>query len=343
MRYIKIYTILAFLLSGLISCKREKTDFIGPAYISAPEGFAVSNFTASPGSVNFATGNVMFNATFTHAVTWTLTITGKTSGAVRIIQGTSDKLENVKWTGTHDGVAFFRRNEVAVGVLSFFGTNLTAESNEVTLTGLQDFTTCGFFPRFGDFESNIRANPPYWNRFNVTDQGVSSNAVDFNGKPVPSVQGNSYYYMRGLGNDRIFVDGIQYIGGMPAGIPEDATKVWFNIYLYGTGDPNASVNLELQEADGTGATAGYQGEEDDGFVATVNLNHTGWKLFSFKYSTLLPSQSAAFGGSGNKKHEPHNLQHIVVALLKANNPDKPVEVYFDFPIITVGGPFKPCK
>jgi hypothetical protein len=333
---------IAALLLVLFSCKREEVNFLGPAYISAPEGFAVTSFAATPSSVDFSSSFVEFNATFTHTVSWILTIKGQKSGALHEIRGMSNGLDNVPWRGTHDELAFFRRGETVTATLSFFGTSLTA-ATDIYISVAPDFSACGTFPKDGDFEDAPKITFPNWARFNVAEQGVDSMAVDFNGNIVPSIQGNNYYYIRGLGSQPVFVDGIQYIGLLSPALPADPDNVWANIYLYGTGDPNTLVNFELQEEDFDGTSPGYTGTDDDGFVATINAGHVGWKLFSFKYSSLLPSGAKDFGGSGNKIHEPHNLKFLVVVLLKANNPDKPVEIYFDYPIITVGGPFKPCK
>ncbi len=84
-------------------------------------------------------------------------------------------------------------------------------------------------------------------------------------------------------------------------------------------------------------------DDDDAFVAKITLNHKGWKLFSFKYSSLLPSINAAFGGSGNKIMEPNRVTILNLVLTKKSDPDSPVELYFDHPIFTVGGPFDPSK
>ena len=338
-----LWTIAALLL--VLACKRKDVEFIGPAYISAPEGFAVTSFTATPPSVNFTSGTVAFNATFTHTVSWTLTITGQQSGAVYQIDGISNGLTNVVWTGVHNGAAFFRTGETATATLSFFGTSLTS-STTVNITQAPDYTTCGQFPTGGDFEAPSQIIPfNAWYPFggaNV-EMGVDSVAVDYGGNPVPSVQGEKYYFIRGLGTQQVFVSGIQYGGALLPALPDDADNVWINMYIYGTGDPNTAIELEYQEEDFDGTALGYSGTDDDAFVAKITADHKGWKLFSFQYSKLVPSLNANFGGSGNKIHEPDRLRSFDLILLKKSNPDSPVEVYFDYPIITVGGPFVPCN
>ena len=338
----KLLSQFFLLLILFFSCKREEVNFLGPAYVSAPKGFHVTSFVASTLNVDFSTGTVVFEANFSHSVTWILTITGQQSGAVKEFKGISDGFTNLLWTGSHDGVAFFRNGEVVNALLSFYGTSYTSALT-VSINRVADYTTCGLFPRYADFETPSRVKTPNWSRFDVAEQGVDSMAVDYNGNIVPSVQGKCYYYMRGLGQQSVFVDGIQYIGALTPALPKDADNVWVNVYIYGTGNTNTAVDLEYQEADFDGSSAGYSGTDDDAFVAHVNVNHKGWKLFSFRYSSLVPSANADFGGSGNKIHEPDRLKSFDIILLKKSDPNSPVEVYFDYPIITVGGPFKPCK
>ncbi len=333
----------------LFACKRDKVDSIGPSYISAPDGFFVANFTATPNPVNFNTGlkSVSFYADFTAPVSWTLTIVGQRSGAVRVLRGISQGLPFVVWNGNHDGVIFFKSNELATATLSFFGTEYTA-STVFKITGAPNFTSCGHFPSFGDFESpSFIKHANGWHAFNDrtpnppipnVEQGPDSAQIAYNGDLVKAVQGKYFYYIRGKGEQQVFVSGIQFDGGMSGGpLPADADQV------YGTGDPNAGVELEYQEADGDEPNDIYNGATDDAFTAKFTLDHKGWKLFSFKYSTLTPSLNALFGGSGNHVHEPDKLKSFDLVLVKKLSPDSPIEVYFDYPIITVGGPFKPCR
>ncbi|HEY8402921.1 MAG TPA: hypothetical protein VIK89_16765 [Cytophagaceae bacterium] len=348
---------IAGIVITVLSCKRSEVDYLGPAYVSAPEGFAVTNFSATSELVDFTSDTVVFNADFTHSVSWILTVKGQESGAVRRYSGNSKGFSNIVWTGVHDDLFFFRKGESVTATLSFYGSSYTASTN-LTIKEAPDYTKCGQFPREGHFENPSLIVPkpgpppvysPYFASFNFpnpipnVEQGVDSMAIDYKGNRVPSVQGKNYYYIKGKGNQSNFVSGIQYFGPRNIVLPQTADDVWVNMYIYGTGDANAQVELEYQESDPGRGLPGYQGETDDAFVAYIPLTHKGWKLFSFRYSDLTPSKNLAFGGNGNKIHEPHRLVSFNVILVKVANPDSPVEVYFDFPIITVGGPFKPCR
>jgi hypothetical protein len=357
MKHVFKFSVLSVLLLVLGACKRDKAEYLGPGYISAPAGFAVTSFTATPSLVNFTTDSVMFNATFSHAVSWTLTLVGQTSGATFQRKGVSNSLVNFPWGGTHDGIFFFRKGENVTATLSFFGTNLTSTAT-VQIATPRNFKVYGQFPITGDFEQREFIEPsygppvvysPYWAHFNFPTpipnvvQGLDSAAIDRLGNVVPSVEGKLYYYIKGKGNQQVFVSGIQYTGMLLPALPATPDNIWINMYVYGTGDKNAGIELEYQEEDADGSSTGYQGSDDDAFVARILLDHVGWKLVSYKYSDLTPSLNAPFGGSGNHIHEPHRLRSFDMVLLKKVNPDEPVEVYIDFPIITVGGPFNPSK
>jgi len=80
------------LLVFFSACQKEKKDLIGPEYKVAGAGFnLVSNFSLNLSNVNFATGGKQFfNAQFSERVTWTITLKGLTSQAVKTISGLSD-------------------------------------------------------------------------------------------------------------------------------------------------------------------------------------------------------------------------------------------------------------
>lgn len=339
MNYLNRIIVLAA-VAALGSCDIEDADYIGPAVISAPEDFEVTAFAASSDSANFDSDAVDFAATFSDPVSWTLTIEGAASGAKKSFNGLSDVVD-ITWQGGHDGTYFFRQGEAVTATLSFLGTD-KAETLNLDLGATADLTIGSVFPKSGNFEVDAEIDFPSWARFNVTEQGVDSMARDRNGSLVKPVEGKGYYYIKGIGGDPVFVDGIQYLGPW-SDIPADPDSVYFNIFLYGSEDPNATLVIELQEEDEDGIKAGYQGQDDDAFVTEVNLTHKGWKMFTFRYSDLTPSVNADFGGSGNKTMEPDRMKGIVLVLLKIQDPSSEVEVFFDYPIITFGGPFNPSK
>jgi hypothetical protein len=342
----------SIVLMVLFSCKRDKQDVVGPGFISAPKGFAVTNFTAVDDTVNFVTDSAIFNATFTDVVTWILTFKGESSGATQEIRGTGSSM-HATWIGTNNSITFFKAGEKVTATLSFFGTSTTS-STTIAIAKARNFSSYGQFPTVGDFENPLLVEPqpplysPFWASFNYPtpipneSQGVDSAAIDYNGDPVPSVQGKKYYFIKGLGAQSQFVSGLQYFGPLNPILPSNADNIWVNIYIYGTGDANTSVDLEYQEDDYNGGN-GYHPTVDDAWVTHLDINHKGWKLFSIKYTDLVQSSIAGQGDNGNHIREPQKLVSFDFVLLKKTNPNSPVEIYVDFPIITIGGPFDPSK
>lgn len=358
-----LVTILFF--TGLIiACNRKKQDMIGPAYVAAPEGFEIIDFTSSsvpPATVNFITTKVTFNATFSSSVTWFLTIVGQQSGAVYEVSGTGSSINSVLWGGSHTGLFFFRSGESVTATVSAFGSSVT-KSLTVNIGTRANFNTCqgGNYPRNADFETPVQVLPPSgnWASFNYPAgqivnvvqgiTGVDDDSTQFpydrNGQRIPAVQGKNYYFIKGLGDTPSFVSGLLYnrVIGADSIKTRDPDELWFNVLVYGTGDPNAMMDIEFQEADLPGNNF-YDPTLDDAWIYHLDLKHVGWKMFSIKYSELVRSNNPDLGGRGNQIREPHRLRQFAFVLLKKNNPNAPVEVFFDYPIFTIGGPFKPCK
>jgi hypothetical protein len=371
------------LISVALACSRQNPEYIGPAYIAAPDGFNVSALTPSMTTINFTPPyeNVKYNAKFSSSVSWKLTITGQTSGAVHVIEGTSANLSNVIWRGQMDGAQFFKVGEVAEATLSFYGTSLTTSAN-VTITGVPSYVHCGSQAPGATFDSPSGTLPATgWNGFNkapnpkipngaystfittivnvkqgvAVSGGTGDNALqsDRNGNLVVAPEGAGYYYIKGLGDQSAYVSGIGFGTYLPTTYDQfhnylksySPNDIWVNVYLYGSGDANAEAQLEFQECKKclSVTTAGPMAYTDNYWEAYVPLTHIGWKLFSFKYSELTLSTNKSNGGSGDGIQQPGNLWGYDVTLQKVSNPNSPVELFMDYPIITVGGPFKPCN
>lgn len=341
-RYLFCITSLALLATT--SCKREDAEYLGPAVVYAPADFNVADFTVSDTIANFTNGDILFNASFSSFVSWELTVVGLESKAIKSFQGKSDNITDLAWNGGNDGVFFFREGEAVSAKLIFYGTLLMPKI-DLVVDKAADLSVQGSLLKAGDFE--LRDSTSLWYSFegipNVESKRDSI-AKDYSGKRVNAVQGKSYFSIRGMGDpaQTAFVTGVEYAGLIRPKLTENAEEVWFNVYVYGSGDANMRLDIEMHEDD-INTLRGYNGKMDDSFVGTVIMSHKGWKLFSFKYSDLPASVNADFGGSGNKIYEPHRIAAVAFILLKATDPTSPVEVYFDYPIFTVGGPFDPSK
>lgn len=341
MRYLKML-LAAGTIFAFASCERTDVDQIGPSVYIAPDNFQVQDsLAANPSEVNFNDENVDFSAAMSDQASWTISIRGMQSGAVKDISGNQPVINaaNASWNGNHSGTVFFETGETAVASLSFMGSDVTMHDT-ITINEAKDF---GASPNHllltaGGFEDPSDIAFPTWVPFNDYEQGVAS---DING--ISAVQGNNYYYIDGANPADNYVDGIRYdFSSFPSALQGvEPSEVWVNIYLYGEGNEDVQFTYSLKEADGDEDNDEYAETEDDAMEVSVTPDE-GWNLYSFRYDNLSPSTAADFGGSGNKVHEPHRLRSVQFNL-NSQTMGENVRLIFDYPIITIGAPFDPTK
>jgi hypothetical protein len=142
--------------------------------------------------------------------------------------------------------------------------------------------------------------------------------------------------------------------------PQD---LWFNVFVYGTGD-GAKINYTIKEDDdedgqfnqGRTRDCGYtpadvarliledettqkRGIMDDAFQYGISLNFKGWKLFSIPYIKFGQVAIDGVNSNGKGKHNPDKIYAIQFSLV-APDKGKAGEAIFDYPVITIGGPLK---
>jgi hypothetical protein len=167
-----------------------------------------------------------------------------------------------------------------------------------------------------------------------------------------SVEGNSFY--RFAGQDGIYTGtgySDYFIGGAGFakpyfGLDQDPANVFFNLYIYGTGDPNCKLVTNFNEDDNGNkiADTGNMSENyvlyEDEYAWEVPVNWKGWRLVSVKYSDLKLSADGMKAVRGNKKQEPHRIAKINFVLISMAKGGR-TSVIFDFATFTMGKPFQP--
>ena len=206
---------------------------------------------------------------------------------------------------------------------------------------------------------------PFYGGVAVTNQiGKNSNpSVPANVYTLPlgfaPIEGNGAYMLYGTDyNFDYFIAGIKaqttwvYQGTSPVfsspsqgGIPYTAfpsnahpDSLWFNIYIYGTGDVISQFHWNIEEDD-NGDHVHYDTSEDV-YYYEITTSHTGWKLISVPYSDMLTSPSPKNGGKGNHIQEPRRITAIGLQVL-SSPPGQTAKVIFDYPTITLGKPYNP--
>jgi hypothetical protein len=312
-----IYLILLIVMVG---CKHQTDPFDGPNLVDRFGEFQIKEtLAASTQTVDFsANETVFFTSTFSKRISWVLRITGKTSGAVKLIEGFDNELneDNSKWNGTTTNLPFFRAEDCEVSLIIPEEDSLTV-SIDITTTGtrsyggnlITDFETdpgSGIF--IGNFEFDFS-----------DDTGIQDDIV--------AAQGEKYFLLEGtnkvlvdnafVGLIRIFpsINGQTYFE-VPTTIPED---LFFNFFLWEDGTPGTIAVFQFfTDSDGNGeftdgVDASFQLQPD------VNVEDGGWRHV---YPTM--------DQSGISEAELSEIVCVQVLLISIAGPDTETRFGLDY-------------
>jgi len=307
MKNIKLYKWFLSLMLLIVvvgtSCDRNKLkDHIGPS-LCATENFAfTAPLTANATQVDLSLGNkVTITASFNEEVAWTILIVGQTSGAQKSITGRSTSIA-INWIGNADeGYPFFTTETctitLTVSCKDPVSTSVSIKENNFSKAGvlLQNFDGSG--------QSSFGA-PPYGTNYDAAQSGIKNTPVS------PSPQGGSYYRIVGdsKGTPVWFFGGTYSLFNLNSLTVKDASKIYFNVFVNGNGNPNSLVSFTFTE-NGTPKTY------------NVVVDWVGWKMVSFKLSDA----GIIFS---------NKVTQVDVGLGAYPNQGTSAEVNFDFAIIT---------
>lgn len=345
---------LLFLLSILLIASCNKKDFEGKEIVIASDAFTIiTDLEVSDNSPDFNSEAIHFTAKFSEEVTATLVLKGLESGAEKsfIIGKTNELSEtNTLWNGTHDGLYFFRTGEKVVSILSFYGSEIVQYDTLMIASSLVYSDDIHFPLQGGGFEDNTSNGPikyPDWilygnESFVDVSSVVTGEIIQVQGSQSFKMAANATTagYQGGMDNEVAIWNGTE-ADPVFLPLPADPDSVYFSIYLYGTGESADKIVVEFKEADGDNET--NLNGRDDGVQIIQSLGHTGWQLFTYKYSTLPFSTYVPGGGNGNKIHEPHRIVRVAYSLEVTETVPRYGEAIFDYSIFTVGRPFDPSK
>lgn len=331
------HSILAVFVLTLLGCNREDVTFAGERAGVASDNFQVTTpFAANTSTVNFSAGNtVTFSATFNEEVSYTITITGQTSGAVKTITGMGSQLNEV-WTGNADLIFFTAENVTAE--LTVLGQ--TETYGQVNIGATTTYNPEGV--QLANFESGGTTASCWFPSGNQI-------ACQTNYSVSPSLEGSSATRVAGVSVDK---PGDQFVGlsaieprsgvnnnGSYFSVPTtDPDDLYFTVFIYGSGDENVAMFIKfMQDESGNGA---HEGASENGFEwQLLDLSHTGWKKFSIKYSDVPLGGNTNFGGNGDGIYRPDQIVKIEFGLWAMDDPDTAVEFIYDYAVFTAGKPF----
>ncbi len=371
----KHYIGLACVALLMASCS-DKVDVIGSTETGVSDNFAITAaFAVSEANPNFYEDDVVnVTATFNEEASVTVKFTGQESGAVRTLKfrGQTINTGDLIWYGEHEDYHFFRSGEdvsVSYSIAGYVG-DLGSETvsiersyhyragrnNALHRWSFEDDDVDGDGPTWGPYPSALSAAKPAAVDF-VSPNGTKAGKWYSDSSKTGYRNGSAYGGSGGRSRALTFFNGLLDVRNTSnISFTSNPDSVWFNVYLYGQGDPHVRATLVLGERDcpygpgqcedfGTNSTGDIEywsnnlSTVDDRVLINQSLEHTGWKLFSYRYSSIAFATNEEYGGSGNKTYEPHRLNLIAIDL----ESDLPgyAEFYVDFPIITFGGPFDP--
>lgn len=332
MKKIIIYsgTVLLALLV-MTGCQHETDVFDGPSLIDQFGAFRlVEDLAVSQPQADFAMGeSAFFTAKFNKNVNWELTITGRESGAVKLIEGLSEELtiENSLWDGGASDAPLFRTEMCDVTLLVPTEDSLLMTAEVEALSGkVYDAIT------LVDFEKDLGASLFFGNfEFELTaETGIKEDGM--------AGQGEKYYFFEGTdGVVANFFTGLIRIdpafdGNTYFPLPNpDPSQVYFNTFLLHDKTPNtiAVVQFFIDTNNDGVFTDGV--DQSKQLAGDFPLDHEGWKLYSHTMEE-----------TGITEAEMAKIVMIQVLLISNMNaqptPPLPVRYGIDFLTFTSGQP-----
>ena len=295
----KKYFMFISLLLSLFSCRKDEINQIdGPNLFDIYGDFSiVSGLTVSQPNVDFSAGeNVFFSCELTKIVDWEIKITGQTSGAKKIISGTSKILnqENSTWLGSTTNLPMFKA-ELCDVMLTFSGESDTLYT---TITVDQQKTNSGFV--VADFETGWNSG---WSTFIQ-----SGGNMDFSIKADSnSPEKDNYYNVQGTVNWDWLIGLVDFnasaYGASVLPLTDNGDNLYFNALVYGeAGLPNTLGLFRFDEDDNNDGS--FNELTEDQFTYEFPVDWVGWKLISIKYTDLVGN------GNGGNVYNPNKINKV---------------------------------
>jgi hypothetical protein len=328
------FSLLFLAIGFMTSCQHDTDVPDGPSLITQYGPFTLlEDLAKSQDQVDFANGeSVFFTARFNKSVNWELTITGRTSGAVKVIEGLSSDLDaaTASWNGSATEPPLFRAEMCDVQLLVPTEDSLLLTTEVEVLSGrnyddavtMVDFETdLGSSLFFGNFEFELTA-----------ETGVRDDMI--------AGQGEKFYFFEGTDGvvDNFFCGLIRidpaFQGNTYFALPSpDPSEVYFNTLIWHDKTPHTIAVIQFfidTNNDGVFTDGVDQSKQ---LAGDFPLDHEGWKLFSHTMAE-----------TGMTEAEMAKIVTIQVLLISNKNaqptPPNPVRYGIDFMTLTSGQPLE---
>lgn len=352
---------------------------VGPNYVTASDNFNKSvsiDFIQDSNESNdnvdfdlFETGH--FESTFNEEVSWEISISGYTSGAVKTITGLSQNLEeaNSAWSfGRSSNVYFFQADEYVKAELKIAGLDTVYTLDSMYVSGVCDWNykrVDGIKHIVIDRFDSDAPNPI--SGLSATSPDLKDQDVKVTTSSVESVEGGFSLYMTGTDlNDNGWIGGrnherlVELYSRIQTSIlPIDsgiaAEDLYFNIFVHGDSRfPKTTVEIKVYELDDTtfqsreeirnyaygpdeNTLTSTQQSISDGWIYDIPVTWDGWKLVTVPYSMFRASNDPKTGANGNRRRESWRITGIAVSGLSYPLSGGTVSTYVDFLTVTQNG------
>jgi len=178
------------LLTLFAACDHDTDTFDGPSLVDRfGEFMLIEPLSLSRTTVDFAAGEVVsFGASFNKQVEWFVKIEGLESGAVKVVEGFSNELDDINsiWEGGATTLPLFGLERCAVELIIPSEDSLR-QFDTLEVVGLKSYEGS----LFADFEQDLGSNLFFGNfEFELTNQTGRRD-------DIPAGQGDWFYYFEG--------------------------------------------------------------------------------------------------------------------------------------------------
>ena len=345
MKSITNASIIALSFLCLISCN-SNDDYIGPELtVADPNTFElIAPLQASEDSIDFANGTTYFKTLFNSRASWTLTLKGDESGAIKTFTGTSESIDStlVTWDGGFDvnGKLKLFSNETVTASLSVFGIKEPYTYKMGIKNPLMPFALVNGFNNQSEQDLFfIAADSQDVNEVKLSNGTGDIFHVNYINNVGTVPEGSSYAQIDG--QDLSFTK--EYFTGnygISKSRPFDTKQIltdptiqlYFNFFLKG-GGKTSTTKLEVQLEERYG----------DKWVKEVNTKFDGWKLISIPYTDFITSFGLDTDPRGKAGVHEANLIQSLSFLVSSVPSRNEVTVALDYPCFTINKPLFEIK
>lgn len=333
--------IIAILLIALtaLSCKKESP--VGPSLLDLYGPFTIKDSLSinNINGVDFSKNEtVKFKGSWTTITPWTITITGKSSGAVKIITGKSKTLDTLLsiWDGSSNCI-YFKKEDCNVQLT--FNEHPETMNCNVKINGTHDYSKDGILLQ--SFESPI------------TLTGGGNTTISQRESTLAIPEGNYYYHIEGYD-----AGGAWWFGSIPVFTAKqlfnttyfpfelaDTSTTYINFFVYGYGYENTKIIFTTYEDDnGDGIYVKDNADVtkiEDSYGYEYLVKEPGWQKVSIPFSSFTHSTVWINGIGyhyGNLKKEINKTMNFEITFNTTGVKTDKVGCAVDFFIITKGKP-----